>query len=301
MDANAVLARNLLNTAIISNPACCPTGQVIYLITYHMRFRLLIGLCWVAALSTAGADEKLSMLSVGGTVYSNVTITAVYATDIFFTYNHGLANAKLKDLDPDLQRRFQYDPTLAKQVEKKRVEANVQYQQKLINDQARAAAVKDETRLKSTPPPTASGNIIWAKTLLGQKAPGLEVEKWLTSEPDCRGKFMLINFWATWCPPCNGFISQLNDFHKKFGDKLVVIGLSDESESTVRHLTSPGIQYYSAIDTQARMKNAVGVTGVPHVLVIDPHGIVRWEGYPFVSGYNLDEKILAGILTQYSK
>jgi cytochrome c biogenesis protein CcmG, thiol:disulfide interchange protein DsbE len=265
-----------------------------------MRFRLLIGLCWVAALSPAGADEKLEVLNVGGIVYSNVTVTAVYATDIFFTYDGGLANAKLKDLDPDLQRLFQYDPAVAKQVEKKRAEADVQFHQKLINEQARAAAAKAEASLKSTPPPTASGNIIWAKTLLGQKAPALEVEKWLTNEPDTRGKFVLINFWATWCPPCRGFISQLNDFHKKFGDKLVVIGLSDESEATVQHQTSPGIEYYSAIDTQARMKNAVGVTGVPHVLIIDPQGIVRWEGYPFVSGYNLDENVLAGILTQYS-
>ena len=69
---------------------------------------------------------------------------------------------------------------------------------------------------------------IWAKSFLNQKAPELVVEKWLAKEPDRKGKFVLIDFWATWCPPCRKAIPELNGLQKKFGDKLVVIGLSDE-------------------------------------------------------------------------
>lgn len=60
-----------------------------------------------------GADEKMPVLTVNKQVYSNVTITAVTATDIFFTYNKGAANAKLKNLDPELQKHFNYDAAAA--------------------------------------------------------------------------------------------------------------------------------------------------------------------------------------------
>src|SRR5262245_17514474 len=114
---------------------------------------------------------------------------------------------------------------------------------------------------------------IWAKSFLGQKAPELVVEKWLTKEPDRKGKFVLIDFWATWCPPCRKAIPELNAFQKKFSDKLVVLGISDESEATVQKLKEPKIEYASAIDQQARMKKTLEVSGIPHVILIDPQGI----------------------------
>src|SRR6266699_554221 len=90
---------------------------------------------------------------------------------------------------------------------------------------------------------------LWAKSFLNQKAPPLVVEKWLSKEPDRKGKFVLIDFWATWCGPCRKAIPELNSFHKKFGEKLIVIGVSDEAEEKVRGFKEPNIEYFSAIDT----------------------------------------------------
>ena len=142
---------------------------------------------------------------------------------------------------------------------------------------------------------------IWAKSFLNQKAPELVVEKWLTKEPDRKGKFVLIDFWATWCGPCRKAIPELNALHKKFSDKLVVIGLSDEPEAKVKGMTTPQMDYAVAIDTKARTKRAVGVTGIPHVLLIDPQGIVRWEGFPLLNGFELTEQVVADILAKNSR
>lgn len=144
--------------------------------------------------------------------------------------------------------------------------------------------------------PTVSAKKMWANSFLGKKAPSLKVETWLSDKPETTGKWQLIDFWATWCGPCRKAIPELNTYHKDLGKDLVVIGISDEKEKLVRRFKSPAIEYYNAIDTKARTKKALGVRGIPHVILVDPQGIVRWEGFPYLAGEELTEKVIRDLM-----
>ena len=78
------------------------------------------------------------------------------------------------------------------------------------------------------------------------------VGKWLSKKPDFKGKFLFVDFWATWCAPCIASIPKLNEYHKKFGDRMVVVGLSDETENKIRSMKKPNTEYFSDIDTKKK-------------------------------------------------
>lgn len=149
--------------------------------------------------------------------------------------------------------------------------------------------------------------MLWADSWLWAKAPEFEVEKWLTDQPDMKGKYVLIEFWATWCRPCRQSLSLLNEFHEKFGDELVVMGVCEENEENTRKLNekypnAAKIEFYSAIDTQKRMKDKLRVWGIPHVIIVEPYmGGVIWEGFPLQKDYELTDEIIEGILAKGRK
>jgi hypothetical protein len=138
----------------------------------RIRFVIILNLVFTALM--VSADEYFPVLKAGSDIYSNVTITAVSATDIYFTYDRGLGNAKLKDLDPALQKHFQYDPEKARQLEQKQATANVQYHLNLIRQPTPKSTMDGNEDTGKTPPPMPdSGKKIWAKSYLNQKAPEL--------------------------------------------------------------------------------------------------------------------------------
>ena len=131
-----------------------------------------------------------------------------------------------------------------------------------------------------------------ARSFLGQKAPKFEIEKWLGPEPSMQGKFVLIDFWATWCVPCRQSIPELNGFHQKFKDRLVIVGITDETAEEVRKTTLPHAEYPLASDPDERIMRALELEGLPYSMLIDPSGIVRYQGSPL----SLDEKKLRALL-----
>ena len=73
--------------------------------------RRFIWLCALTAccLSAFAEQIKLDALQVGSKVYKKVTVLGFNATDVFFTHSKGISNAKLKYLDEDMKKLFNYD------------------------------------------------------------------------------------------------------------------------------------------------------------------------------------------------
>jgi thiol-disulfide isomerase/thioredoxin len=132
--------------------------------------------------------------------------------------------------------------------------------------------------------------------------PIIEVEHWVKEPPkDLTGKFVLIEVWATWCPPCRRGLPLLEYFHEKYKDELVVISICETDEEALKKMEGPlklaDMKAPLAVDTHRRFANALGVYGIPHAVLLEPtEGIVLWEGMPTQIGAELSDEKMARIL-----
>ena len=120
----------------------------------------------------------------------------------------------------------------------------------------------------------------------GKKVPAFNVEKWLTQRPDPGTRLVAMDFWATWCPPCRAAIPHVNELHQKFGDDVLFVGISDEKEAAYNQglkkykLKPADFKYSLALDSKSTMKGFFQISGIPHMAIFSPDGIVRWQGHP---------------------
>src|ERR1051325_5742821 len=105
-----------------------------------MRFKALTLLWLSMAMLAARAGEKLPFLKVGADTFTNVTVVKVTATDLYFNHARGVGNAKLKSLDPELQKRFGFDSTKADAAAKTQAESNAAYRKTLTGGPSAARA-----------------------------------------------------------------------------------------------------------------------------------------------------------------
>ncbi len=109
-----------------------------------------------------------------------------------------------------------------------------------------------------------------------------------------RGRWVLVNFWASWCPPCREEAPALEAFQKDHGDaEFTVLGIDsgDLSGDGIAFLDHYGISYPQLRDSQGDAAHDFGTSGFPENFLINPRGKLQmmWAGP--VTLDNLNEEV----------
>jgi thiol-disulfide isomerase/thioredoxin len=140
---------------------------------------------------------------------------------------------------------------------------------------------------------------------IGDPAAPLAIKEWVKGKAvDVKdGKnFYVVEFWATWCPPCRTSIPHLTEMQKQFKDKGVVfVGISDETTEKVKPFVeqmADKMDYVVAIDEERKCSDgymkAYGQNGIPHAFIVGKDGKVIWHGHPMDNLDKALEEIVAG-------
>ena len=91
---------------------------------------------------------------------------------------------------------------------------------------------------------------------------------------DYRGKVVVLNFWASWCPPCRQEAPLLARFQKTLAPRGTVLGVTykDEPSASLKFARKYGLTYPSLFDGKLQMAPKYGTTALPETFVIDGRG-----------------------------
>jgi thiol-disulfide isomerase/thioredoxin len=256
------------------------------------RWLILACLCLLGISLQAAQPIKFDYLKVGSQTFSNVTVVSRNATDVYFTHDKGMSNVKMKYLEPEAQKRLEFDAKAAAAAEKEIMAGDAKFKNSLATKGGSPQKAAVPQRPVSTEDSLADP--VSESSPLGKAAPDIAVDKWLSEKPDLKDKFVLLSFWATWSIPSKKAIPQLSALQKKFAQKLVVVAVATEPQDDVESMTDPKIDFASGIDTRGKSRFAFNITAIPSVVLIDPKGVVLYQGHPAA----LNEKQLQSILAK---
>ena len=116
-------------------------------------------------------------------------------------------------------------------------------------------------------------------TLVGNTAPDFTVQdadRKVTLH-DLRGKVVVLNFWATWCPPCVEEMPSLVKLQSNLKDRVVVLAVSvDEDERSYRaFLKKNNVDLLTVRDPQQKSNELYGTFKFPETYIIDRNGVVQ--------------------------
>lgn len=253
---------------------------------FHRVFRqalrmFLICLLLLPCLPARAEQIKFDSMQVGSKSYKKVVVLGFNATDVYFTHSKGISNERLKRLDPELQKRFNYDEAVAANAERQQAEDNAEFNKQLvvtIEDNARrtyeSKRRSDSTYAESLTDPLTE------KSPVGNALPELKIESWIGGKPDTKDKFQLIYIWAHWSHASKKFLPDINLLHGKFATEASVFGVISEAAPKPEDDGGVHTEFPNGIDPSSKLIGDLSITQVPQVVFADPKGVIRYIGHP---------------------
>lgn len=111
-----------------------------------------------------------------------------------------------------------------------------------------------------------------------------------------RGRFVYVDFWASWCAPCKRSFPWMNDLRKRYGDKdlaIVAVNVDASRADAERFLASTPASFTVAYDPAGTTPRQYAIKGMPSSVLVDPSGqiVFRHTGFTSNSARELDGKI----------
>ena len=96
---------------------------------------------------------------------------------------------------------------------------------------------------------------------------------------DFAGKVVVLNFWATWCPPCKEEMPSLQTLHDISDSHTLVlaVNVNEPAARVARYAQSTGLSLPIVLDPKSEMVRRFGVTAFPTTVLIGPEGQARWR------------------------
>jgi peroxiredoxin len=129
------------------------------------------------------------------------------------------------------------------------------------------------------PPPATAAVVVEGVAAVGRPAPRVELPGLRGGRvrlADLRGRPVVLNFWASWCPPCAAEMPEFQRVHRRLGDRVAFLGVNqrDQAQAAEQLARSSGVTYPLALDVAGRSFDAFGGLGMPTTVLIGADGTV---------------------------
>jgi len=136
----------------------------------------------------------------------------------------------------------------------------------------------------------------------GDTAPPVYISEWIRPDTsaisfrEARGnRYMLIDFWATWCSPCIAAFPHLNALAERYSGDVLFLSLDsgDTRADVEKLLDRKPLNTWVAIDSHSQTFDAYGVVRIPYSVLISPAREVLWSGHVDALSPSLLEELIA--------
>lgn len=166
-------------------------------------------------------------------------------------------------------------------------------------------AMRYQRRVAASPTPVSADKVTvrFFKNPAAAPAPTLQtIDGRTISAAELHGKVTLINFWATWCPPCKAEIPDLIALQNKYRDQLQVIGISEDEgspDAVKRFVADHQINYPVVMTTPELERLFPGVAALPTSFIVDRDGriVQKHVGMLNATTTEAETRVLAGLRT----